>query len=88
MEVRGPGIESELQLQPTPQLQQCQILFFLFVFCVFTATPKAYGNSQARGPIGTTVAILHHSSQQHWILNPLSKARDQTHVLMDPSRVH
>ena len=28
---------------------------------------------------------LCHSSQQYQILNPLSKARDQTHVLMDPS---
>ena len=28
---------------------------------------------------------LHHSSWQHWILNPLSKARDRTHVLMDTS---
>ena len=26
---------------------------------------------------------LHHSSWQHWTLNPLSKARDQTHILMD-----
>ena len=31
------------------------------------------------------VCVLHHSSQQHWILNPLSKARDQTQTLMDPS---
>ena len=30
---------------------------------------------------------LHHSSQQHQILNPLSGARDRTHVLMDISRV-
>ena len=28
---------------------------------------------------------LHHSSQQHWILNQLSKARDQTRILMDTS---
>lgn len=26
MDVPRPGIESELQLQPTPQVQQCQIL--------------------------------------------------------------
>ena len=30
---------------------------------------------------------LHHSSSQHGILNPLSKARDQSHILMDTSRV-
>ena len=29
----------------------------------------------------------HHSSQQHRILNPLSKARDQTYILMDTSQV-
>ena len=30
---------------------------------------------------------LHHSSWQHWILNPLSETRDQTHILMDTSRI-
>ena len=28
---------------------------------------------------------LSHSLQQHWILNPLSEARDQTHILMGTS---
>ena len=31
---------------------------------------------------------LHHSSQQHRILHPLSKARDGTHNLMVPSWIH
>jgi len=63
----------------------------------------AYGSSQARGRIGAVAAGLHHShnnagssricdlyqrSGQHWILNPLSDARDQTCVLMDTSQVH
>ena len=30
---------------------------------------------------------LHHSLQQHWILNSLSKTRDRTCVLMDTSRI-
>ena len=30
---------------------------------------------------------LYHSSQQCWILNPLSRARDETSVLMDTSQV-
>ena len=34
------------------------------------------------------VCNLHHSSQQHQILNPLNKARDQTHILKDTSLVH
>ena len=33
------------------------------------------------------VCDLHHSSWQHWILNSLSGARDQTCILMDPSQV-
>ena len=32
------------------------------------------------------ICDLHRSSQQGRILNPLSKARDQTHVLMDISQ--
>ena len=31
---------------------------------------------------------LHYSSQQCWIHNPLTEAREQTHVLMDTSWVH
>jgi len=31
---------------------------------------------------------LHHSSQQCWILKPLSEARDQTCILLDTSWVH
>ena len=31
------------------------------------------------------VCSLHCSSWQCQILNPLTKARDQTHILMDPS---
>ena len=33
------------------------------------------------------ICNLHHSSRQCQILNPLSKAKDQTHVLMDASQV-
>ena len=34
-----------------------------------------------------TWATLHYSSWQHWILNPLIRARDLTHILMDVSWV-
>ena len=34
------------------------------------------------------VCDLDHSSQQHWILNPLRKARDWTCILIDTSQVH
>jgi len=33
------------------------------------------------------VCNLHHSSRQCWILNPLSEARGQTHILMDTSQI-
>ena len=65
--------------------------------------PEAYGGSQASGLIGaaaagaytTAIAMpdpgrvcdLHHNSQQRWILNPLSEARDRTRVLMVPRRI-
>ena len=31
---------------------------------------------------------LHHSLQQWWIINPLSEARDWTHILIDTSQIH
>ena len=34
------------------------------------------------------VCSLHQTSQQLWILNPLSKARDPTWVLIDASQIH
>ena len=73
------------------------LFVFLFLFFVFSrATPAAYGGSQGRGRIGAVaratatqdlncVCDLHHSSQQHQILNPLSKGRDQTRNLTIPS---
>ena len=36
-------------------------LFFVFVFCLFRATPATYESSQVRGRIGATAAGLHHS---------------------------
>ena len=63
----------------------------------------ACGGSQARGWIRTLAAGLHHSHSnakfklhlqptphpgQHWILNPMSEARDQTCFLMDTSQIH
>ena len=34
------------------------ILIYLFIYCVFRATPTAYGSSQARGLIGAVAAGL------------------------------
>ena len=57
------------------------------MFLLFKATPAAYGSSQARGRIGATAAGLCHSSWQCQILNPLSKARYGTYILMDTSQI-
>ena len=45
---------------------------------------QAYTTARATRGL-SCICDLHHSSQQRWILNPLSKARDVTHTLMDPS---
>ena len=46
-------------------------------------------HSHSNGPQldQSCVCHLHHSSWQHWILNPLSEARDRTHILMCTSQV-
>ena len=51
------------------------LIIYLFIFM---AAPMVYGSSQARGWIGVVAAGLHHKAQQCQILNPPSKARDQT----------
>ena len=42
----------------------------------------AYATGTAT-PDPSHICCLQHSSEQHWILNPLSEAKDRTRVLMD-----
>ena len=85
----------------TQSFFSCFIFIFYFL-CVFRAIPVVYGSSQARGLIGSVAAALWHSHSNAgskprlppapqftatWILNPLSKAGDQTRILMDTSQV-
>ena len=58
--------------------------------------PMVGVKSELRLPANTTATAspgprliydLHHSSEENQILNPPSKARDQTHILMDTSQV-
>ena len=85
-------------LWPRPYLLSFFLFFFFCVsFLLFGATPAAYGSSQDRGQIGA-VAAGHTTAtatpdpscvcdlHQCWILNPLHKARERTHVLMDASQ--
>ena len=47
----------------------------------------AYTTAAAK-PDPSHVCDLHHSPWQCWILNPLSEAKDWTHDIMPPSRIH
>ena len=73
-----------------------------FFLLLFRAAPMAYRNSQVRGKIRAIAAGLHQSprnsgskpcqphtpsSWQCQIPDPLSKARNQTHILMDTSQL-
>ena len=64
---------------PKGQIYTSIILGIYLFFVLFR--PQAWGRIRA------TAADLHPSSQQHRILNPLSEARDRTHILMDTSQV-
>ena len=48
--------------------------------------PPAYTTATVT-PDLSHICDLYHSSQQYWVLNPLSKARDQTCILMDTSQI-
>ena len=79
-----------------------EICFFLFFFFFFRPhpqhmeVPRLGGESELQLPAYTTstamsnlnhICVPHHSLQQWQILNPLSKARDRTHILMNTSPV-
>ena len=70
-------------------------LFFSFFFLRLNMQhmeiPRLGVESELKMPAYTTVTAtqdpsricdLHHSLQQPWILNPLSKATDRAHILM------
>ena len=81
----------------------CSGNIFLFLFLLFIGLhrwhmemPRLGSKSELQLLVYTTatampdpncICDLHHSSKQHWILNPLSDARDRNHVLTDISQV-
>ena len=101
---RELGAVHRLLQGPQPKSSPLSLsLFFFFFFLLFRATPVAYVSSQARAeselqllayatatemPDLSHVCNPHCSSWQCQILNPLSRARDGTHIVMDTSRVH
>ena len=75
---------------------------FFFIYYRATSTAYCSSQARGQIRIGAAATSLHHShsnmgsklslwptnsSQQRWILNPLSKVRDQTWVLTDTSWV-
>ena len=74
------------------QLLNFGVSSFPFFF-LFMATPVVHGTNQSCGwslchsPRSELHWDLCCSLRQHWILNPLSEARDQTDILMDTSWV-
>ena len=71
-------------------------LFFLGLHLWHVEVPRLGVKSELQLPAYATatatwepsrVCDLHHSSRQHWILNPLSEARDQIRNLMVPGQI-
>ena len=58
-------------------------IYIIIFFFLFMAIPVAYGSSQARGWIGVAAVAYVPQPHQCQILNPLSQARDQTHLLTE-----
>ena len=80
----------------------CLFFLFIYLFCFSGPHPwhmevaRLGVKSEMQPPVYATatakrnwsrVCDLHHCSWQHQILNPLSKSRDWTHILMGTSQV-
>ena len=96
MQTPGMNVIKISQMPFLAYLLACLLFFFSF-----RATPAAYGSFQGRGQIGAAATSLGHShsnarSEPHlrptpqltaMNLNPLNKARNQIHILMNTSWV-
>ena len=68
-------------------MHQLRCPLILLLFFLFRATPEAYGRFQARASNQSCSCWPTLQPQQCWIFNLLSKARDQTRILIDRSQV-
>ena len=91
------------QLRKISNKWNTSLKLYLFIYCFLgphsrhMEVPRLGVESELQLPASTTattMADLSHicnpykSSQQHWIPDPLSEARDRTHILMNTSRIH
>ena len=75
----------------------CFVLFCFVFFCFLelnlwhTEVPRLGVQLELQVLAYTTATamqVLHYNSQQHWILNPLSEAKDRTGNLTVTGRIH
>ena len=97
-----PGRDSRTLLRETAEFFSF-FFFSFFAFCFLgphsrhMEVPRLGVESELQPPAYTTATTrpdlscvwdLHHSWGEHWILHPLTKIRDRTHILVDTSQVH
>ena len=92
----GQGSPKETQLTTACPHLNFVSFFFLGTYQRHMEVPRLGVKSEPQPPDYTTatatralshICNIHHSSQQRLIHNPLSKARDRTHILMKTSWV-
>ena len=77
----GPCGQGGYRQELLPRL--LALFFLVFFFLHFKASPAAYGNSQARGPIGAVAAGLYHS-HSNARSEPLSVTYTTAQGTLDP----
>ena len=85
-------LKLKLGMEVLPQKQMASFLFFFFLFLFMEGKFQGQGSDQSciwglhhnHGKLDLScLCDLHCNLQQHWILNPMSKARDQTPILIE-----
>ena len=78
------------------EIEKCrgQVFTYYYYYCFLglhlqhVEVPRLGVESEPKLPDPSRNCDLRHSYWQRQILNPLSKARDQTCIVMDPSQIH